>query len=133
MPMMKLLFSIFFLAALHSSAAEDSRPNILFAFADDWGCHASAYRSLHGEQSLSAVIQTPNFDRVAREGVLFTRAHVTAPSGTPCRSSLLSGQYFWRTGLGAILQGARWDSSIPILSGASCRHFCRTTLSCART
>jgi N-sulfoglucosamine sulfohydrolase len=32
---------------------------------------------------------------------------------TPCRSALLSGQYFWRTGRGAILQGAVWDASIP--------------------
>lgn len=34
------------------------------------------------------------------------------PSSTPCRSAL-SGQYFWRTGLGAILQGAEWDDNIP--------------------
>jgi N-sulfoglucosamine sulfohydrolase len=44
---------------------------------------------------------------------LFTQAYVNAPSCTPCRSSLLSGQYFWRTGLGAILQGAIWDDKIP--------------------
>ncbi|MFK7817764.1 MAG: sulfatase, partial [Planctomycetaceae bacterium] len=31
----------------------------------------------------------------------------------PCRSSLLSGQYFWRANRGAILQGAIWDSKIP--------------------
>eukprot|EP01050_Picozoa_sp_SAG11_P010702 SAG11_NODE_1087_length_5925_cov_2.708376_9_plen_227_part_00 len=36
-----------------------------------------------------------------------------APSCTPCRSSILSGRYFWQTGLGAILDGARWDESIP--------------------
>ena len=36
-----------------------------------------------------------------------------APSCTPCRSSILSGQYFWQTGLGAILTGAIWDESIP--------------------
>ena len=45
--------------------------------------------------------------------MLFRNSHVNAPSCTPCRSSLLSGQYFWRTGRGAILQGAVWDSSIP--------------------
>ncbi len=50
---------------------------------------------------------------MAREGVLFKNAFVTAPSCTPCRSSLLSGQYFFRTGRGAILQGAQWDASIP--------------------
>ena len=50
---------------------------------------------------------------MAREGVCFTNAHVTAPSCTPCRSSLFSGQYFYRTGRGAILRPAVWDEAIP--------------------
>ncbi|MGE0375102.1 MAG: sulfatase [Planctomycetaceae bacterium] len=91
---------------------ETRRPNILFAFADDWGRYASAYARLQ-PGGPSDVVSTPNFDRVANEGVLFTRAFVNAPSCTPCRSSLLSGQYFWRTGRGAILQGALWDDAIP--------------------
>ncbi len=89
------------------------QPNILFAFADDWGRYASAYRRVDGDSTLNAVISTPNFDRVAREGAVFTNAFVPAPSCTPCRSSILAGCYFWETGLGAILQGAVWDSSIP--------------------
>jgi len=89
------------------------RPNILFAFADDWGRYASAYAPLEGETSLNALIRTPHFDRIAHEGALFANAFVPAPSCTPCRSSVLSGQYFWRTGLGAILQGAVWDETIP--------------------
>ena len=83
-----------------------TRPNILFAFADDWGRYASAYQGLEGERSLNALLDTPHFDRVAREGALFANAYVPAPSCTPCRSSLLSGSYFWQTGLGAILAGA---------------------------
>jgi N-sulfoglucosamine sulfohydrolase len=104
------------LILLETAVAEDAkppRPNILFAFADDWGRHASAYAALEGSGSMNDAISTPSFDRVAREGVLFRNAFVTAPSCTPCRSSLLSGQYFWRTGQGAILQGAEWDSKIP--------------------
>lgn len=65
------------------------RPNILLAIADDWSWpHASVL----GEP----VIQTPTFDRVVREGVLFRNAFVSAPSCTPSRGSILSGQDFWR-------------------------------------
>ena len=92
-------------------AADAKRPNILFAFADDWGRYAGAYAQLDGPGTINDVVRTPNFDRVAREGVLFRRAFVPAPSCTPCRSALLSGQHFWRTGRGAILLGAVWDGS----------------------
>jgi len=99
-----------FASTVRTSA--DDRPNILFAFADDWGRYASAYAKLE-PGGLSDLVSTPNFDRIANEGVLFRNAFVNAPSCTPCRSSILSGQYFWRTGRGAILQGAVWDASIP--------------------
>lgn len=87
--------------------------NILFAFADDWGRYASAYVDVDGSGTVNDHIRTPAFDRIASEGVLFANAHVTAPSCTPCRSSLLSGQYFYRTGQAAILQGAVWNENIP--------------------
>jgi N-sulfoglucosamine sulfohydrolase len=101
------------LCPIGSESAEARRPNILFAFADDWGRIAGAYKGLDGRQTASDIVKTPNFDRVARKGVLFKNAFVTAPSCTPCRSSLLSGQYFFRTGRAAILQGAWWDPKIP--------------------
>ena len=107
------IFMAFFFGCQFSSASEPKRPNILFLFADDWGRYASIYAEVNGKGSINDVVRTPNFDRVARQGVLFRNAHVNAPSCTPCRSSLLSGQYFWRTGRGAILQGAEWDPSIP--------------------
>lgn len=97
----------------HSLAAEAPRLNILFLFADDWGRYASCYKGLDGRPTINDVVQTPHVDRVAREGVLFKNAFVNAPSCTPCRSSLLSGRYFFQTGRGAILQGAVWDEKIP--------------------
>jgi uncharacterized sulfatase len=115
----KVLITVMGLAALlmppvskTNSASAADRPNVLVVFADDWGQYASAYRRLR-PGTLNDIVSTPNFDRVAASGVLFTHAFVNAPSCTPCRSSLLSGQYFWRTGRGAILQGAIWDSNIP--------------------
>ncbi len=89
------------------------QPNILFAFADDWGRYASAYAAVEGPDSINHLVQTPSFDRIAKEGCLFTNAMVPAPTCTPCRSSVLSGRYFWQTGLGAILLGAVWDRKIP--------------------
>lgn len=91
----------------------DKRPNILFCFADDWGRYASIYAALEKAPSLNQVVKTPNIDRVAREGILFRRAFVNAPSCTPSRSALLSGRYFFNTGRGAILQTAVWDAEIP--------------------
>jgi N-sulfoglucosamine sulfohydrolase len=101
-----------YLTPFVGQASGADRPNILFAFADDWGRFASIYASLDGPGTPNDVVRTPNFDRIAREGVLFRRAFVSAPSCTPCRSALLSGQHFWRTGRGAILRGA-WDGSQP--------------------
>ncbi len=112
-----LIMSVFAAATLvgwgQSVFAQASeRPNILFLFADDWGRYASIYNERE-KGGLNEIVKTPHFDRVAREGVLFNNAFVNAPSCTPCRSSLLSGQHFWRTGRGAILNGAVWDENIP--------------------
>ena len=100
-------------AAEPRQVTEAKQPNILFLFADDWGRYASIYSEVNGKGGINDVVRTPNFDKFAKQGVLFRHAHVNAPSCTPCRSALLSGQYFWRTGRGAILQGAVWDESIP--------------------
>ena len=105
---------IIVLLAIALPACAGERLNILFVFADDWGRYASAYAAVDGRPSLNDVIKTPSVDRVAREGVLFRHAFVNAPSCTPCRSSLLSGRFFFNTGRGAILSGAVWDSAIPV-------------------
>ena len=60
-------------------------PNIVFAFADDWGRYASAYAAHEPAGSLNSLICTPAFDRVAAEGSLCTNAFVPAPTCTPCR------------------------------------------------
>ena len=99
------------LIASHAVAAE--RPNILFCFADDWGRYASCYAALDTKPTANSVVKTPNIDSVAARGVMFRNAFVPAPSCTPCRSSVLSGRYFFNTGRAAILQGAVWDEKIP--------------------
>ena len=82
------------------------RPNILFAIADDWGWpHAGVYGD--------PVIQTPAFDRLAKEGILFNHAYISSPSCTPSRNAILTGQYHWRLGPGANLWSTL-DPTIPV-------------------
>lgn len=93
------------------AAANEERPNILFVFADDWGFYSDAY----ADDSLTpwnAMAPTPNFNRVAEEGVIFTNAFVNSPQCTPSRSALFSGQSFYRTGLAAVQDGI-WDYTNP--------------------
>lgn len=73
-------------------------PNILLVIADDWSFpHAGIYGD--------PVVKTPHFDRIAREGVLFTNAYCATPSCTPSRAALLTGQYPHRLQEGASLHG----------------------------
>jgi uncharacterized sulfatase len=91
--------------------AEAPKPNIVFFFADDWGRNASCYRDA-SHPSVNDVIETPNIDRVGREGVLFRNAFMGVSSCTPSRASVATGCYFWRCGKRAFLQpDAGWDKN----------------------
>lgn len=82
-----------------SAEKTGNRPNILFCLADDWGWpHASCLGD--------SVIKTPAFDRIVKEGVLFRNAHCAAPSCSPSRAAILTGQWPWRLGDGANLRGS---------------------------
>jgi len=72
------------------------RPNILFALADDWTWPVA---SIAGDP----VVKTPTFDSLARRGVMFTNAYVAAPSCSPSRAAMLTGQWHWRLEEGANL------------------------------
>lgn len=85
-------------AAPSRATAPAKRPNILFLFADDWAWPHASCLGTPG-------IQTPTFDRLAREGVLFRNVHVAAPSCSPSRAAILTGQWHWRLEQGANLHG----------------------------
>ena len=70
------VYSLFQLPSLLAKEPT-TRPNILFAFADDWGRHASIYPQIDGTGGINDLVQTPNFDKVARSGVLFRNAFVS--------------------------------------------------------
>ena len=67
------------------------RPNIIFILSDD---HAYQSISAYG----SRLAETPNIDRIAREGAIFTRAMVTNSICGPSRASLLTGKYSHKNG-----------------------------------
>src|SRR5262245_16235144 len=53
----------------------------------------------------SRVVNTPNFDRIAREGVYFTHSFTACPSCTPSRSAVLTGRNIWQVGEAGVLYG----------------------------
>lgn len=67
-----------------------SRPNILMVISHDTGRHLGCY---------GVCIDTPNFERIARDGILFTNVYCTAPQCSPSRASILTGLYPHNHGL----------------------------------
>ena len=87
-----LMAAVIVICATNPAAAQDKKPNIVIIWGDDIGqSNVSAYsRGLMG-------YQTPNIDRVATEGVLFTD-YYAEQSCTAGRSSFITGQVGLRTG-----------------------------------
>ncbi len=73
----------------HQVSEEPPLPNILFAISDD---QSFPHTSFAG----SKFINTPAFDRVAREGVYFTNCIAGSPGCAPSRSSLVTGRHHWQ-------------------------------------
>ena len=77
---------IYLLSYSNTSSGQSSKPNIIIIFSDDHALQAiSAYGSPH--------IQTPNIDRLAKEGALFKNAFCTNSICAPSRAVLLTGKY----------------------------------------
>ncbi|NCI45378.1 sulfatase family protein [Sediminibacterium soli] len=90
-----LLFAPFALAA-------QQRPNIIYIMSDDHDANAiSAYNK--------TFIQTPNIDRIAREGIRFNRAFVANSICGPARATVLTGQFSHKNGF--LDNRSRFDSS----------------------
>lgn len=85
--------------AMQVQAAQPaSRPNIIFMLADDlgWtdlGCYGSKF------------YETPNIDRLAREGMRFTQAYTAGAVCSPTRGSIMTGKYPVRTGVTDYIPG----------------------------
>jgi len=86
------LSSLFFLLALASRTHAAEKPNIVFFFIDDMGWTDLGFMG-------SEYYETPNIDRLAGEGMVFTDAYANAPNCAPSRACLMSGQYGPRHGI----------------------------------
>src|SRR5438067_255779 len=76
---------------VHAAAAQ-TRPNIVFVLVDDMG-----YADLGCMGAKD--IQTPNIDRLAKEGLKFTDFYANAPVCTPTRTAFITGRWQQRVGL----------------------------------
>ena len=89
-----------------SFGATPAKPNILFIMSDDHAAHAlSAYGS--------RINQTPNLDRIARDGMLFRNCFVNNSICTPSRAAILTGKYSHKN---AVTVFNRFDGSQPHLA-----------------
>ncbi len=88
----------------------ENRPNILFLTTDQ---HHPRYLGIYDRK-----LQTPNLDRLCREGVNFRRAYASCPTCTPSRATWITGQYAYKHGAWQIGTTLAEDAvSLPALLG----------------
>lgn len=80
-------------SSVNTSLVPNQKPNIIIIYTDDQG-----YGDV-GALNPNAKFRTPNMDRIAREGVVFTDGHSSDAVCSPSRYSLITGRYSWRTSL----------------------------------
>ncbi|MEZ5106901.1 MAG: sulfatase [Draconibacterium sp.] len=99
---MKRLVILIGLSILLSSCKKDDvqKPNIVFILIDDMGCTDVGFMG-------AKYYETPNIDRLAKNGMVFTRAYANAANCAPTRACLLSGQYTPRHGVFTVANSDR--------------------------
>ena len=80
------------------SKTKEIKPNILILMSDN---HSWNHLGCYGDP----VIKTPNIDKLSDQGIRFTNAYCSAPSCSPARASMLTGQDIWRLEEAANLWG----------------------------
>jgi len=104
MTLRRWLLTVIGMAALLATSLQAAdRPNVLFIAIDDLN-HWVGHLGRHPQT------KTPNIDRLAKQGVTFTKAYCTAPACNPSRASLMSGQRPSTTG--CYLNGQNWRPGI---------------------
>ncbi len=84
-------FVVFIIFLIASCSSDDSPPNIIVIISDDQGY---ADVGFHGSKE----IFTPNIDRIAKNGVIFSQGYVSYAVCSPSRAGLITGRYQNRFG-----------------------------------
>lgn len=102
---LNLLVTLTFVATLYGQQRKQKsqKPNILYIMSDDHGYQAI---SAYGYKGLN---QTPNIDRIAKNGAIFTRAFVTNSLCAPSRAVMLTGKHSFVNGKVDNVQEFNWD------------------------
>ncbi|MGN0231451.1 MAG: sulfatase [Muribaculaceae bacterium] len=87
------------------SAEVGERPNVLFVMVDDFGWMDVSYNG-------SKFYETPNIDRLASEGMVFTDGYAAASISSPSRVSLMTGKYPARTGITDWIPGYQYGRTL---------------------
>ncbi len=101
-----VLVTVLFLTACGGGKKDQVLPNIVYILTDDMGYGDVSALNEH------AAWKTPNMDRLASEGMVFTDAHSESAVCTPTRYGILTGRYSWRTRLKS---GVLWGRSGPLI------------------
>jgi arylsulfatase A-like enzyme len=105
-----LISAVASFAATRAVQAESAPkpPNIVYILCDDLG-----YGDVHALNPERGKIATPNIDRLASQGMIFTDAHAGSSVCTPSGYGILTGRYCWRTKLqSSVLSG----SDLPLIA-----------------
>ena len=107
-----LVFFVIVSLGTTQNSKEEKRPNFIFILTDD---HRYDQLGCTGND----LIQTPEIDKLANEGILFTNAHVTSAICTPSRVSILLSQFERKHGVnfnsGTSVSEEAWEQSYPVV------------------
>jgi len=107
-----ILLLLFIYIYIQTNVLAQENPNFVFILTDDqsygmMGCTGNT------------IVQTPNLDKLAKNGTLFTNAHITSAICTPSRISILLSQYERKHGVnfnsGTSVSNEAWEKSYPMV------------------
>jgi arylsulfatase A-like enzyme len=104
---MKFFWPLLFVTCVSCSSSTDKLPNIILLMADDMGWGDTGYNG-------HPLIQTPEVDRLAADGLVFSRFYAAAPVCSPTRGSVLTGRHPFRYGIKYANVGAMPHSEITL-------------------